>query len=109
MFETDTQIYSLTERYLFIPAGGSDIDWLTHPQTRVNFKLFYFFCLYFILKFSDAFFQNGARDFLIIPRSFVAMDNPINSCNKIGVSFTAFRMQGGYDGQGPGCTRKIGS
>ena len=86
MFETDTQIYSLTERYLFIPAGGSDIDWLTHPQTR-----------------------NGARDFLIIPRSFVAMDNPIQSCNKIGVSFTAFRMQGGYDGQGPGCTRKIGS
>lgn len=33
----------------------------------------------------------------------------MQSCNKIGVSFTAFRMQGGYDGQGPGCTRKIGS
>jgi hypothetical protein len=42
MFETDTQIYSLTERYLFIPTGGSDVNWLTHPQTRVNFKLLNF-------------------------------------------------------------------
>ena len=39
MFESDTQIYSLTERYLFIPAGGSKINWLTHPQTRVSQKL----------------------------------------------------------------------
>lgn len=53
--------------------------------------------------------QNGARDFLIIPRSFVSLENSMLSCNKIGVSFTAFRLQGGHDGQGLGCLRKIGS
>ena len=47
MFETNTQIYSLTERYLFIPAGGSDIDWVTHPQTKVNSNDFTLFLLIF--------------------------------------------------------------
>ncbi|XP_028409635.1 hapless 2-like [Dendronephthya gigantea] len=86
MFESDTQIYSLTERYLFIPAGGSKINWLSHPQTR-----------------------NGARDFMIIPKTLVAMKNSMESCNKIGVSFTAFRMQGaGMDGQDFGCLQRMG-
>lgn len=37
------------------------------------------------------------------------MKNSMESCNKIGVSFTAFRMQGaGMDGQDFGCLQKMG-
>lgn len=42
MFESDTQIYSLTERYLFIPARSSKIDWLTHSQTKVGLVMIVF-------------------------------------------------------------------
>ena len=86
---------------------------------RIFTKFLFFVCLclcsssknsrVFHFAILIVFHQNGVEDYLLIPPRMFSIKQEMNSCDKIGVSFTAFRMQGGEDGQGSGCTSKIGT